>query len=284
MDIVDSFLVNHTTPEHYELLMSGYNQLISSGYVEHEINIENYVALDGTMDNSTIVMLVENELINACHNLALKYYVVCRKDNKLKPYVTLLSFLDYMENNIESETIIYHENNDLDAREQLLSWVEIFRNDISLDISDLVLDVMDSLIDNILEIHELKVDIEPIEPDEMYYSKIKCLKVLRDNTAKELLAILLVKKNHLTSIMSIDEIANRFRKIIYADDTNPEKTAYNIISLAVMSPNDIGSLGHDARSLVNLIYDDVKKTQVLVSQIDTIMDQSGELCKTMNTI
>lgn len=284
MDTIDRFLTDHATPERRDLLMNTYNQLVTLGHVDHEIKIENFVSIQGDIDNSSIVMLIENELLGACHDISLKYFVVCRKEDKLSPYLKLLEFLDYLENTIESDTLIYHHNDELDARDQLLSWVDVFRNDLSTDISDLVLDVMDSLINNLLEIHELKVNIVPVEHDHLFHVKIKCLKALRDLTNRNLLAVLLIKGNQIKSTLSIPELARLFNKSVYALDTDVSDTALNIVSLAVMSPNDVGSLGHDAKTLTNLLYDDVKKTNLLVTQIDQIIDQSGELCKIMNTI
>lgn len=284
MDVIDSFLTNNATEERRDLLMATHNQLISLGYLNHELNIQNYVNVEGSLDNANIVMLVENELLNACHDLALSYFVVCRKEDKIKPYLTLLEFLHYLENTIESATLLYHLNDELDARDQLLSWVDVFRNDMLAEISDLTLDVMDSLIDNITEMHELKVDLTPVEPDLLFQKKLQYLKVLNNFTTRDLVAVLLVKSNTLTTTYSLDEIYRRFSKSIYATDIDTHGTALNIVSMAMMSPNDIGSINYDARTLVSLVYDDVKKANAIVNYIDELLNQTGELCKIMNTI
>lgn len=284
MDVIDSFLTNNATEEHRDLLMATHNQLISLGYLNHELNIQNYVNVEGSLDNANIVMLVENELLNACHDLALSYFVVCRKEDKIKPYLTLLEFLHYLENTIESDTLLYHLNDELDARDQLLSWVDVFRNDLLTDISDLTLDVMDSLIDNITELHELKVDIVPVEPDMLFQKKLQYLKVLNNFTTRDLLAVLLVKSNTVTTTYTLDEIYHRFNKSIYATDIDVHGTALNVVSMAMMTPNDIGSINYDARTLVSLLYDDVKKANAIVNYIDELLNQTGELCKIMNTI
>lgn len=284
MDSVNVFLTDYATPHRRDLLVDTYDKLVSLGHVDHEINIENFVSLQGSIDTTTIISLIENELLEACHTLALKYYIVCRKEDKLRPYLLLLEVLDYLENTIESTTLIYHNNDELEPIEQFLSWVDVFRNDLSTDISDLILDVMPSLIDNILETHELKVDVEPIEHDEPFHQKIGRLKILRGISSHELLAVKLIKRNEIKNLMSLDLLNRKFNKSVYALDVDPTTTALNVISLAIMSKNDIGSLGHDSKSLTNLLYDDVKKTMSITDNIDRILNQAGDLCKTMNTI
>lgn len=284
MDDIDLFLNNNTTEERYELLTNTYSQLVAHGYLNHELNIEGYVNRQGTMDNNNIVLLIENELLNACHELTLKYYIVCRRDNNLKPYLDLFEMLHYLNNTIESSTIIHFLNDELDAREQLLEWVEVLRNDLYTNISDLVLDVMDKLIDNISQTHELKMDIENTEPDILFDKKIQYLKALREVVVRDTLAVILIRKKLLTKTYTIDNIVTKYNKYVYASDTDIQDTAINIISLAMMSSNEIGSINYDARTIASKLYDDVKRVNLIINYIDETLNQAGTLCKIMNTI
>lgn len=284
MDVIDSFLKDNTTPERHELLMDTYNTLVTLGHVNHELNIQNFVNIEGSLDNSNIVMLVENELLQACHELTISYYIVCRKEQTLKPYLNLFDVLTYLENTIESETLLYHKNDELDAREQFISWVDVFRNDVVNDISDLVLDVMDSLIDNITEHHLLNMDVTAVEPDVLYNTKIQYLKSLRDMSSGNLLAVMLIKKSLLNETYSVQQLYSKYNQYVYAEENDNNILAQNIISLTIMSNNDISLLAHDARTLVNLLYDDVKKTNEVINNIDNLLRRTGDIWKTMNTI
>lgn len=284
MDVIDLFLYNNTSPESYELLMATHNQLIANGHVGHELNIQNYVSLEGTMDNSSIVSLIYEELLKACHEHTLSYYIVCRKDDKLKSYLNLFEFMHYLEHTIDSSTVIYHLNDELEPLEQLLSWVDVFRNDLNTDISDLVLDVTSSLIDNVAELHELKVDVEPVELDVLFHTKIGHLKNMREHTKARLLGVELVKRNLIKTVHSIEELYFKFNKYIYSQDTGARDVALNIISVSILSSNDISSIVSDSRELTNLLYDDVKKTNDIIANIDDILTYTGDLWKTMNTI
>lgn len=285
MDVIDRFLTDYAIPERRDLLMDTYNQLVYLGHHDHELNCENLVSLEGSYENGAIVMLVEDELLKACQDLTLKYFIVCRKADQIRPYLNLLEFLHYMENSIESETIVYHVNEELTAYDQLMSWVEIFRPDIATEIGDLMLDVMQSLIDNIVEMHDLKVDLEPVENDLGFDHKLKYLRALRVTTNRDIMAIDLIKKKKLKTTLSIEQLSRRFIRTVHVSDALlPEDTALNVISLAMMSTNDIGSINHDSKTLVNLMYTDVKRTMALVNDIDQILDQAGELCKIMSTI
>ena len=284
MDVIDKFLTDTAPSERRDLFMSTYNHLVALGHVDHELNIENFVGVQGDVDNDVILLLIENELVNACHDLALKYFIVCRKEERVNPYNKLLEFLDYIENTIESETLLYHLNDELDAREQLLTWVDVFRNDLTLDLSDFILDVMPSLIENITQVHELKVDHEVVEFDELFAKKIQYVKVLRQYTVDDLIALTLIRSNLLKTTYDIDVLFSKYANYIYAASKNVSEVANHVISVAMFSPNDMGSINHDAKRLLNLLYDDVKVINIVSTAIDEILNQSGELCKTMNTI
>lgn len=284
MDVIDKFLTDTAPVERRDLFMSTYHQLVALGHVDHELNIENFVGVQGEVENDVIILLIENELVNACHDLALKYFIVCRKEDKLNPYNRLLEFLNYIENTIESDTVIYHHNDELDARDQFLAWVDIFRTDLSLELSDFILDVMPSLIENITEIHELKVDHTPVEYDAAFDNKVKLLKALRSYNIIDPVAMDLIRSNHLTKVETIEAVAVRFSKEVYRCGSDPTDLALHIVSLVIFTPGDMGSLCQDAKRLVNLLYDDVKLTTAITTNIDEMLNQSGALCKTMNTI
>ena len=284
MDVIDKFLTDTAPSERRDLFMSTYNHLVALGHVDHELNIENFVGVQGDVENDVILLLIENELVNACHDLALKYFIVCRKEERVNPYNKLLEFLDYIENTIESETLLYHLNDELDAREQLLTWVDVFRNDLTLDLSDFILDVMPSLIENITQVHELKVDHEVVEFDELFAKKIQYVKALRQHTVDDLIALTLIRSNLLKTTYDIDVLFSKYANYIYAASKNASEIANHVISIAMFSPNDMGSINHDAKRLLNLLYDDVKVINIVSTAIDEILNQSGELCKTMNTI
>lgn len=284
MDVIDKFLTDTAPSERRDLFMSTYNHLVALGHVDHELNIENFVGVQGDVENDVILLLIENELVNACHDLALKYFIVCRKEERVNSYNKLLEFLDYIENTIESETLLYHLNDELDAREQLLTWVDVFRNDLTLDLSDFVLDVMPSLIENITQVHELKVDHEVVEFDELFAKKIQYVKALRQHTVDDLIALTLIRSNLLKTTYDIDVLFSKYANYIYAASKNVSEVANHVISVAMFSPNDMGSINHDAKRLLNLLYDDVKVINIVSTAIDEILNQSGELCKTMNTI
>lgn len=284
MDVIDKFLTDTAPVERRDLFMSTYNRLVALGHVDHEINIENFVGVQGDVENDVILLLIESELVNACHDLALKYFIVCRKEERVNPYNKLLEFLQYIEDTIESETVLYHYNDELDARDQFLTWVDVFRNDLTLDLSDFILDVMPSLIENITETHELKVDHEAVEFDELFAKKIKYLKVLREYTIADLISLSLIRSNLLKETYDIETLFSKYAKYIYAASKSPTDIANHVISMAMFTPNDMGSINHDSKRLLNLLYDDVKVVNLVSVTIDDILNQSGELCKTMNTI
>ena len=126
MNILDKFLTDHMPPERRDMFLSTNELLIKLGHVDHELNIDNLVTQYGNIETLSILMLIEDELIKACHNLLLSYFIVCRTETTLPPYLKLLEFLDYIENTIDSETVIYYYNDELSAQEQFMSWVEVF--------------------------------------------------------------------------------------------------------------------------------------------------------------
>lgn len=285
MNVVDKFLTDYTTPERRDLFMRTYELLTSLGHVDHELNIENLVSLHGSAETLSILMMIEGELINACHSLLLNYFIVCRHEMTLPPYLTLLEFLSYIENTIESQTIVYYYNEELSADDQFLSWVEVFREDMLVEIGSLILSVTPTLIENIIQMHELKVELEPVEQDVQFDTKIRYLKTLKQCTNHLLLPVALVQKRDITSLHSIEETANRFAKrIYYSDEVTPDATPYNLIGIAILTSSDINALKADVITLINLLYDDVKKTNLIMCKIDEILDPSGDLCKIMNTI
>lgn len=285
MNMTDKFLTEHTTPERRDMLMKTYDLLVTLGHVDHELNIDNLVALYGSVETVAIVMLIEEELMNACHMLLLSYFIVCRKETSLPPYLQLLDFLNYIENTIESETIIHFYNEELTALDQFMSWVEVFRNDLLTEIGSLILDITPSLIENIIQTHELKVDVEVVEFDQTFHDKIKYLKSLKEISPYELLPIKLIKSQTIKSLMNLDDISAQYNKLVYSEDAhNSEATPFNIVGLAMLSFNDINSLKADIIVLINALYDDLKKTTLIMREIDKILDPSGELCKIMNTI
>ena len=285
MDTIDKFLTDTAPVERRDLFMSTYNRLVTLGHVDHELNIATFVEHQGNVENDVIILLIENELVNACHDLALKYFIICRKEDRLNPYNHLLEFLDYIENTIESETILYYHNEELDGRDQFLNWVEVFREDLVMELSDFVLDVMPSLIENITETHELKLDHVPVEYDVRFTDKVNRLKLLRKHSNIDSLAMDLVRNNRIKTVLKMDDLFTLFSKDVYQlDDGDHNTLAIHIISLVIMSDNDVGSLNHDSKTLTGLLYDDLKHTNRVTMAIDDILNQTGELCKTMSTI
>lgn len=285
MNLTDKFLTEHTTPERRDMLMDTYDLLMTLGHVDHELNIDNLVSLHGSVETVAIVMLIEEELVNACHMLLLSYYIVSRKETSLPPYLLLLRFLSYIENTTESETIIHYHNEELTPLDQFMSWVEVFRNDLLTEIGSLILDVTPSLIENIVQTHELKVDVDIVEFDQSFHTKIKYIKALKEITEYELLPVKLIKNQSISALVNIDEVTSRYNKLVYAEDSlNTEVTPYNIIGLTMLTTNDINSIKADVIFVTNALYVDVKKTNIILSKIDEILDPLGELCKIMNTI
>lgn len=285
MNITDKYLTDHTTPERRDMLIGAYDLLVSLGHVDHELNIENLVSLHGSVETISILMLIESEIIAACHNLMYSYHIVCRRETTVLPYLGLLTFLNYIENTIESETVLYYYNDELTPVDQLLSWVEVFREDLLVDIGSLILDVTPSLIENILQTHELKSDVEITEYDAAFHSKIRLVKLLREHCPYDILPIALIKEQKLKTLVKVEEIPKRYGKWLYmADSENPEVTPFNIIAFLMLTTNDIPSLKADVITLVNALYDDVKKTTQIMRRVDEILNPSGELCKIMNTI
>lgn len=285
MDLMDSFISENTTPTRRDLLMHANELLITLGYTDHELDIENVIGVQGSLDNSIIVSIIENDLLVACEKLALKYFIVTRQDNDIRPYIHLFDFLSYLENTIDSETLLHYYNEELSALDQFNSWVDVFRTDLSTQISDLVLDVMPSLIENIVQSHELKVEHVPIERDEKFHSKIRCLKHLRSKTAIELLAIRLVKDNKLKTLLSVEDMAERFKRALYAlNSASPQDTTLHLLSIVIMTTGDVSALCVDAKKLLHILYDDLTLTNKLSQEIDEYYRLTGELCEIMSTI
>lgn len=285
MSLLDKFIKDNTPEERGEMLLRTNELLLSLGHHDHELNIDNLASLEGSAETISLLMLIESELLAACKSLLLKYFIVCREQDLLLPYLSLLEFLHYIENTIESSTVVYYYNDELSAEDQLLSWVEVFRPDLEHDISTLILDVMDSLIENILQIHELKIDVESVEVDEVFLSKLPYIKLLRNVTNKELLPVRLVKDQVIKTTLTVEQITSRFSKSIYSDDTlDPTITPFNLIGFCMLTNNTIETLAHDTKTLCNVLYTDVPKVSGLIHAIDTILSPTGDLCKTMNTI
>lgn len=285
MSLLDKFIKDNTPEERGEMLLRTNELLLSLGHHDHELNIDNLASLEGSAETISLLMLIESELLAACKSLLLKYFIVCREQDLLLPYLSLLEFLHYIENTIESSTVVYYYNDELSAEDQLLSWVEVFRPDLEHDISTLILDVMDSLIENILQIHELKIDVESVEVDEVFLSKLPYIKLLRNVTNKELLPVRLVKDQVVKTTLTVEQITSRFSKSIYSDDTlDSTITPFNLIGFCMLTSNTIETLAHDTKALCNVLYTDVPKVSGLIHAIDTILSPTGDLCKTMNTI
>lgn len=285
MSLLDKFIKDNTPEERGEMLLRTNELLLSLGHHDHELNIDNLASLEGSAETISLLMLIESELLAACKSLLLKYFIVCREQDLLLPYLSLLEFLYYIENTIESSTVVYYYNDELSAEDQLLSWVEVFRPDLEHDIAPLILDVMDTLIENILQIHELKIDVESVEVDEVFLSKLPYIKLLRNVTNKELLPVRLVKDQVIKTTLTVEQITSRFSKSIYSDDTlDSTITPFNLIGFCMLTNNAIETLAHDTKTLCNVLYTDVPKVSGLIHAIDTILSPTGDLCKTMNTI
>lgn len=285
MSLLDKFIKDNTPEERGEMVLRTNELLLSLGHRDHELNIDNLASLEGSAETISLLMLIESELLAACRSLLLKYFIVCREQDLLLPYLSLLEFLHYIENTIESSTVVYYYNDELSAEDQLLSWVEVFRPDLEHDISTLILDVMDTLIENILQIHELKIDVESVEVDEVFLSKLPYIKLLRNVTNKELLPVRLVKDQVIKTTLTVEQITSRFSKSIYSDDTlDSTITPFNLIGFCMLTNNTIETLAHDTKALCNVLYTDVPKVSGLIHAIDTILSPTGDLCKTMNTI
>lgn len=285
MDLIDGYLSDYATPEQRDLYMQVHEMLVSLGHTDHEIDIENIINMQSTMDTAVILNIIDNDLLTACKKLTQQYYIVCRDDNQLKPYLDLMYFLSYLENTIDSEALLYHHNEELTPHDQLLAWVDVFFPEYNTSIGDLTLDVMSSLIENILETHELKADLEPIEFDLTYHKVIKRLKLYPHTQFNDLVGVELIKSALLKEVLPIAVLADKYRRLIYKQDAlHPNLTADNIITMALVSDVDSTALGNAAKEFTNLIYDDVKKVSELTHRIDTILNPAGELCKIMNTI
>lgn len=285
MNPLDKFLNDNMVVERAQLLIHVNELLIKLGHHDHVHNIDNLLPLHGNVETMQVLMLIESELIQACHSLSLMYHVVCRREYNVLPYLSLLQFLDYIENTVESETVIYYYNEELTPEEQLLSWVEVFRVDLEFDISTLILDVMPTLIDNIIQIHELRVDVVPVEYNEDFHNKLKFVKVLKNSTVNTILPVKLIQDQIITNTLTVEQIYKQFATMIYSNDAiDSSFTAINIVGFCLITNDTVDNVRNNSHNLTNMLYSDVKKVNILINKIDEVLNPTGELCKTMNTI
>lgn len=198
METIHDFMGEKAIPEHFVLIKELDVLFESQGYVTHEESLAEIGYDIGVIDDVIVVDKILNTYKQHLNKLLLKMFVVTYEDATVYQLKDILETLIQLEKTIESETIVSSHREENGPITQLIEWVTIIDESKVTLFEDLVLEVSESLIENIFELHELRVPLEPIEIDPKIPIRISFIKKMvssiEDKTTYPLLVLDYIKK------------------------------------------------------------------------------------------
>lgn len=238
MEIVLEFLSVKAVPEHYHLIKELNILFESQGYTNHEEALTELEYDIGAIDDIIVVDKILAIYKQHLIKLLLKMFIVVYEEISIYQLKDILETMILIEKSIESELILslYKEENTPTV--QLIEWIIALAEDKTLLFEDYVIEVNESLIENIVDLHELRVPLEPEELDPkipLHLSFIKSL--LNSEIVKPTLVKDYITKYGFKSFTTNETLSALFGTTLRANPVTPtsvKKIAMETLGLCLL--------------------------------------------------
>lgn len=220
METILEFMSEKAIPEHVILIIELNNLFNDYGYIAHEESLNElkygFGVLDDVINVDRILNTYKQHLIKLLSNL----FIVVYEEITIYQLKDMVLTLLQLEKSIESQSILSLYQEDNIPIQQLLDWVQfIDESKLSL-FEDYILEVSESLIENIVELHELRVPLEPLEVNPKIPIRIALLKKLikqsNSDIPKPLLVLDHIKKYGFKEFVDKETLSAKFGTLLRA--------------------------------------------------------------------
>lgn len=241
METIHDFMGEKAIPEHFVLIKELDALFESQGYVTHEESLAEIGYDIGVIDDVIVVDKILNTYKQHLNKLLLKMFVVTYEDATVYQLKDILETLIQLEKTIESETIVSSHREENGPITQLIEWVTIIDESKVTLFEDLVLEVSESLIENIFELHELRVPLEPMEIDPKIPIRISFIKKMvsgiEDKASHPLLVLDYIKKYGFKDFADKETLSAMFGSQLRANpvtNMNLRRIAIDILAICLL--------------------------------------------------
>lgn len=214
MENILEFINEKVIPEHVTLIREINELFESQGYVSHEESLSKLEFNIGIIDDVLIIDKALNIYKLHLIDLLSKMFIVVYEEINLYQLKDILTFLIGIEKSIESELIVSTYQEDNEPLKQLLEWVRALDESKLPLFEDYVLEVSESLIENIVELHELRSPLEPFVIDPKIPIRISYIKKLiteeESDVSKPLLVLDYIKKYGFKEFVDKEVLSAKF--------------------------------------------------------------------------
>lgn len=286
-----SFLYRNSTPEKEEFIKELYLLLQEAGIEDYVIEIDNILMQEGYKENFVIETMVEHELADRAYRLLLNFFIIVRQDHNLSYYTRLIKFLNNLENSLNSKEVISLVNEELTAREQFDVWLQTYLPEYYIDLSDFIFDVRPTFVENLIQLHEGRIDIEPMGYDEELNCRVTTIKrvlnTIYPNTSSDELrerisSLDLIKSYGFTKLMDKQTFYINHLNKINNDIKDSTLVCVDIILYALMMDDETHDIKLTIDEIINKKWLDTRQIMEINKTMKSILDKVGDLCKNQN--
>lgn len=237
MELILEFLEEHAIHENYILVLDINKLLDSQGFLEHEESLHDVLYDFGVLENGIIVDKILNIYRKTLVNLLLKMFIVVDENINIYQLKNILEDLISLEKSLESSVLIelYREENT--PLQQMLDWISFINEDNVTLYEDYVLSISENLIDNIVELHELRNPLNAEELDEKIKTRITHIRKIRE-AKPDVYGVEYIKKNGFKTFVDSETLSALYGVKLRANPItqfNSRDVALHVLSLCLLT-------------------------------------------------
>lgn len=279
MDELNAFLEDFVPDERRELIEQALDILEENNYQDHQFAIQEAVSYLGSIETTDITYRIETVVRQSLQHLLLFHYIRIDDNQNLMTILELFAFLELLEYSLESEVIVYYHNTELEPKDQMLSWLEFFDPSFAEKFDEMVLDVRETLINNIVELHNNKIGIEEMEYDGEFHHR---LKLYKDTYSRKpeigVYVHQMLKNNRITKRMNQEDLYKLFKEIVYRNQDVPS-IGVGLLGVCLFANVKLETLRDTTNSLAKNLFVDIEKLTVIDADIGNFLRTENDLCK-----
>lgn len=252
LDSIKQFLFSVLTPERAQLFNDGILLIYNYNFMSPiEMIYEVTMSVDTNGMDETLY-LIESIINDNLSQIIAQHYIISRGDFVFK--TKLLNNLNMLEHYMDSEVIVHMHNDDDDSKEMLLAYFALVDNTPIEIYDEKIIDVRDTLINNLYKKHQSKME-ERVENQDEFKENLTAQRSFAQ-TYPNSLGVRIIQKGYSKLNCSLDMLVSKYKKNIYNIE-DPKDLALAIYSLVVISSTKPMNYNTAAMEVINQLYNDL---------------------------
>lgn len=249
-----------------------------NNYIEHHPGVEEALSVIDYLEVYEITSRIEMILRESLCHLLLFHYIQVDSNHKLIDLLNIFTFIETLEDYLDSDVLLHYVNDEIDAKEQLLVWCEILFNEWVTSFDEIIEDVRPTFINNVKAHHEKRIEIQPLEYDNEFHHRVSLLKdVVSRHPFIGTYVVPALQNKKLIKRLNLEELYQLFKDDVYGFPM--DKPGKALLGIVLFSDNNLDNLRTDVINFSKLLYSDMERLMLIDSDITQLLKTEGQLCK-----